>query len=161
MMVLMAKLPSKVLPLASVYRPTAQVHAANDTVMVRGYKHTTGTARHAHTETCPILPLVAGRGRPGVGPAGCLSEGRISSIPSPHPPNSPSAGRLAVLTPGQYTPHPRCPHLIRTLQRVVDEVSLPMGMPGLCSGTTPILVQGPGGPRAGAPAPRVEATSCK
>ena len=34
-----------------------------------------------------------------------------------------------------------------------------MWMMGQCSGTTPILVQGPGGPRAGAmaaPAPRVE-----
>ena len=67
-------------------------------------------------------------------------------------------GCPAVLTPGQYTHHPRCPHLIRTLQRVVDEVSLPVWMPGRCSGTTPILVRGPGGPRAGAmaaPAPRV------
>ena len=35
MMVLMAKLPSKLLPLASVYRPTAKVHAANDALMVR------------------------------------------------------------------------------------------------------------------------------
>ena len=68
-------------------------------------------------------------------------------------------GCPAVLTPGQCTHHPRCPHLIRTLQRVVDEVSLPMWMPGRCAGTTPILVRGPGGPRAGAmvaPAPRVE-----
>ena len=50
MMVLMAKLPSKLLPLASVYRPTAQVHAANDALMVRAYKHMTGFSRHAHTE---------------------------------------------------------------------------------------------------------------
>ena len=50
MMVLMAKLPSKLLPLASVYRPTAQVHVANDALMVRGYKHITGTSRHAHTD---------------------------------------------------------------------------------------------------------------
>ena len=51
MMVLMAKLPSKLLPLASVYRPTAQVHAANNALMVRGYKHMTGIPRHAHTDT--------------------------------------------------------------------------------------------------------------
>ena len=57
-----------------------------------------------------------------------------------------------MLTPGQYTHDPRCPHIIRTLQRVVDEVSLPMWMPGQCSGTTPIVPRGPGGPRAGAPA---------
>ena len=57
-----------------------------------------------------------------------------------------------MLTPGQYTHHPRCPHLIATLQRVVDEVSLPMWMPSPCSGTTPILVRGPGGPRAAAAA---------
>ena len=50
MMVLMAKLRSKLLPVASVYRPTAQVHAANDALMVRGYKHMTGISRHAHTD---------------------------------------------------------------------------------------------------------------
>ena len=50
MMVLMAKLPSKLLPMASAYRPTAQVHAANDGLMVRGYKHMTGISRHAHTD---------------------------------------------------------------------------------------------------------------
>ena len=49
MMVLMAKLPSKLLPLASVYCPTAQVHAARNTLMVQGYKHMTGISRHAHT----------------------------------------------------------------------------------------------------------------
>ena len=50
MMVLMAKLPSKLLSLASVYRPTARVHAANDALMVRAYKHMTGISRHAHTD---------------------------------------------------------------------------------------------------------------
>ena len=67
--------------------------------------------------------------------------------------------RTAVLAPGHYTHHVRCPHLIRALQRVVDEVSLPMWMPGQCSGTTPILVRGPSLPRARAqvtPAPRPE-----
>ena len=49
-----------------------------------------------------------------------------------------------MLTPGQYTHHPGCPHLIATLQRVVDEVSMPMWMPGPCSGTTPIPIRGPG-----------------
>ena len=65
----------------------------------------------------------------------------------------------AVLTPEQYTHHPKCPHLIATLQRVVDEVAMPMWMPGPCSRTSPILVRSPGGPRAGAaaaPAPQVE-----
>ena len=64
-----------------------------------------------------------------------------------------------MLTPGQYTNHPTCPHLIATLQKVVDEVAMPMWMPGPCSGTTPILIRGPGGARAGAaaaPAPQVE-----
>ena len=50
MMVLMAKLPSKLLSLASAYRPTARVHAANDALMVRAYKHMTGISRHAHTD---------------------------------------------------------------------------------------------------------------
>ena len=64
-----------------------------------------------------------------------------------------------MLTPWQYTHHPKCPHLIATLQRVVDEVALPMWMRGHCSGTTPILVQGPGGPHGAAAAtcaPQVE-----
>ena len=124
----------------------------------------TGTCRHAHTDALwglgawlpglgLVLTLVADRGRPGVGPAGCLGQRGVSCVPSLHPPNPPGAqggGYRAVLTPGQYTHHPRCPHLIRTLQRVVDEVSMPMWMPGRCSGTTPILVRGHGGPRAGA-----------
>ena len=33
-----------------------------------------------------------------------------------------------MLKPGEHIHHPRCPHLIATLQRVVDEVSLPMWM---------------------------------
>ena len=64
-----------------------------------------------------------------------------------------------MLTPRQYTHHPRCPHLIGTLQRVLDEVSLPMWMAGPCPGTTPILQLGPDGLKAGAmavPAPQVE-----
>ena len=45
------------------------------------------------------------------------------------------------------------------VQRVVDDVAMPMWMPGPCSGTSPILVRGLGGPRAGvaaALAPQVE-----
>ena len=64
-----------------------------------------------------------------------------------------------MLTPRQYTHHPRCPHLIATLQRVVDEVSMPMWMPGPCSRMTPIPVWGLGRSRVGAaaaPAPQVE-----
>ena len=64
-----------------------------------------------------------------------------------------------MLTPGQYTNHPKCPHLTATLQKVVDEVAMPMWMPGPCSGTTPILIRGPEGPLVGAaaaPAPKVE-----
>ena len=51
MMALMAKPLSKLLPLANGYRPTAQVHMANDVVMVmaRGCKHMTGFSRHGHT----------------------------------------------------------------------------------------------------------------
>ena len=82
MMVLMAKLPSKLLPLASVYRPTAQVHAANNTLMVRGCKHMTG---NAHTDT------VVGRGCPGVGLAGCVGEGSVPRVASLHPPDSSGA----------------------------------------------------------------------
>ena len=50
MVVLMAKLPTKPVSLASVYHPTAQVHAVNDTLIVRGYKHMTGISRHVHTD---------------------------------------------------------------------------------------------------------------
>ena len=42
-----------------------------------------------------------------------------------------------MLTSGQYTHHPLCPYLISTLQRVVDEVYLPMWMQDQCSGTPP------------------------
>ena len=49
-MVLMAKLLSKLFPLASVYRPTAKVHAAVDALMIRAYKHVTAIFRHAHTD---------------------------------------------------------------------------------------------------------------
>ena len=61
-----------------------------------------------------------------------------------------------MLTLGHYTHHVWCPHLFRTLQQVVDEVSLLMWMPGHCSGTTPMLVRGPSKPRAGVPAPPLE-----
>ena len=50
MVVLMAKLPSKLLPLARVYHPTTQVQAANNALMVRANVHITGISRHAHTE---------------------------------------------------------------------------------------------------------------
>ena len=173
MMVLMAKLPSKLLPLASVYRPTARVHAANDALMVRAYKHVTGISRHAHTDAlwgpwehgCQGLTrsehswqaaVVREWVRQG---AWAKQEFRDSQAYSLQKHQALRGGCPAVLTPGRYTHHPKCPHLIATLQRVVDEVALPMWMPGQCSGTTPILVRGPGGPRsaaAAAPAPRVE-----
>ena len=46
----MAKLPSKLLPLASFCRPTAQLDPANDALMLRTYKHMARISRHAHTE---------------------------------------------------------------------------------------------------------------
>ena len=121
MMVLMAKLPSKLLPLASVYRPTAQVHAANDALMVQGYKHMTGISRHAHTTPGalgawllgfdPVLTLVAGRGRPGMGPAGSLGQGGLSGVPDLHPPGTPSAQRGVPCHayPGAVHPPPAVP----------------------------------------------------
>ena len=57
------------------------------------------------------------------------------------------------LTPSTVPPRHRTP------QRVVNEVSVPMWMPGQCSGATPLVVRGPDRPRAGAMvsgAPRVE-----
>ena len=173
MMVLMAKLPSKLLPLASVYRPTAKVHAANDALMVRAYKHVTGISRHAHTDAlwgpwehgCQGLTrsehswqaaVVREWVRQGAWAKQEFGDSQAYSLQTHQ---ALRGGCPAVLTPGQYTHHPKCPHLIATLQRVVDEVAMPMWMPGQCSGTTPILVRGPGGPRsaaAAAPAPRVE-----
>ena len=64
-----------------------------------------------------------------------------------------------MLAPRHYTPHPRFPDLICTLQRVVDEVSLLMWMPGQCWGTTTILLRGPSGPRAGARAAPAESAA--
>ena len=139
MMVLMAKLPSKLLPLASVYRPTAKVHAANDALMVRAYKHVTGISRHAHTDAlwgpwehgCQGLTrsehswqtaVVREWVRQG---AWAKQEFRDSQAYSLQTHQALRGGCPAVLTPGQYTHHPKCPHLIATLQRVVDEVALP------------------------------------
>ena len=173
MMVLMAKLPSKLLPLASVYRPTAYVHAANDALMVRAYKHMTGISRHAHTEAlrgpwehgCQGLTRSSNLWQAAVARewvwqgTWAKEDFRESQTYTLQAHQALRGGSPAVLTPGQSTHHPRCPHLIATLQRVVDEVSMPMWMPGPCSGTTPILVRGPGGSRAGAattPAPQVE-----
>ena len=173
MMVLMAKLPSKLLPLASVYRPTAKVHTANDALMVKAYKHVTGISRHAHTDTlwgpwehgCQGLTRSAHSWQTAVvrewvrQGAWAKREFRDSQAYSLRTHQALRGGCPAVFTPGQYTHQPKCPHLIATLQRVVDEVAMPMWMPGHCSGTTPILVRGPGGPRAAAaaaPAPKVE-----
>ena len=156
-----------------MYRPTAKVHAANDALMVRAYKHVTGISRHAHTDAlwgpwehgCQGLTrsehswqaaVVREWVRQG---AWAKQEFRDSQAYYLQTHQALRGGCPAVLTPGQYTYHPKCPHLIATLQRVVDEVAMPMWMPGQCSGTTPILVRGPGGPRsaaAAAPAPRVE-----
>ena len=64
-----------------------------------------------------------------------------------------------MLTPGQYTHHPTCAHLIATLQRPVDEASMPNWMPDPYSTTTPILVRSLAVSRVGAvaaPAPQVE-----
>ena len=47
-MVLMAKLASKLLPLASVYRPMAQVHGANEALMVREVQ-----AHDGNSPPCP------------------------------------------------------------------------------------------------------------
>ena len=166
MMVLMAKLPSKPLSLASVYRPTAHVHAANDALMVSAYKHVTGISRHAHTDAlwgpwehgCQGLTRSAHSWQTAVvrewvrQGAWAKNEFRDSQTYSLQTHQALRGGCLAVLTPGQYTHHPKCPHLIATLQRVVDNMAMPMWMPGPCSGTTPILVRGPGGPRAGAAA---------
>ena len=114
MMVLMAILPSKLLPLASVY------HVPRPMCMPRTtpqwwYKHMMETSRYAHMDAT----LQTHRALRG----GCP----------------------AMPTPGQYTHHPWCPRLLRTLQRVVDEVFQPMGMPGRCSGNSPILVRAPAG----------------
>ena len=126
MMVLMAKLPSKLLPVASVYRPTAQVHAANDALMVRGYKHMTGTSRHAHTDA---LWGHGEHGRQGLARsshswqvavvrewvrqgAWAKEEFRASQAHTLRTHRVLEGGCPAAFTLGQYTHHPRCPHLI-------------------------------------------------
>ena len=166
MMVLMVKLPSKLFPLASVYRPTAQVHAANDALMVRAYKHMTRISHHAHTEAlwgswehgCHDLTRSAHSWQTGVvrewvrQGAWAKEEFRNSQSYTLKAHQALRGGCPAVLTPVQYTHHPRCPHLIATLQRVVDDMAMPMWMSGPCPGTSPILVRGPGG-GSGGPCP--------
>ena len=121
MMVLMAKLPSKPLPVASVYRPTAQVHAANDALMVRGYKHMTGTSCHTHTDAlwgpwehgCQGLARsshswqvadVRKWVRQG---AWAKEEFHASQAYTLQTNQALRGGCPAVLTPGHYTHHPR------------------------------------------------------
>ena len=129
MMVLMAKLPSKLLPLASVYRPTAQVHAANDALMVRGYKHMTGTSRHAYMDAlwgpwehgCQSLTRSSQTWQVAVvwewvrQGAWAKEAFRASQAYTLETYQALRGGCPAVLAPGHYTHHPRCPHFIRTL----------------------------------------------
>ena len=49
-MVLEAKVPAKLYAAASVNHPMATVQHANGTLLVRCWKHITGTSRLAHTE---------------------------------------------------------------------------------------------------------------
>ena len=93
MMVLMAKLPSKLLPRASVYRPTAQVHAANDALVVRGYKH---------TRESPAMPTQT----PSRGPGSMAAK----AWPGPHTrgrPRSSGNGSGRVLGPKRTFASPR------------------------------------------------------
>ena len=155
-----------------MYCPTAQLQVANDALMVQGHKHMAGISRHAHNDAlwgpkehdCHGLTRSshsrqAAVAREWVWHGAWAKEGfheyqtytlwALQAL---------KEGCPAVLTLGQCTHHPWCPYLIATLQRVVNEVSLPMWMPGPYSGTTPILVRSPRGPRAGAvvaPAPKV------
>ena len=173
MMVLMAKPPSKLLPPASVCRPTAQVHAANDALVVQAYKHMVRISHHAHTEalwgpwehgcqglarSSPSWQTAVTRDevRHGARAKEDFGESQTYTLQAHQ---ALRGGCRAVLTPGQYTNQPSCPHLIATLQRVVDEMSMPMWMPSPCLGMTLILVRGPRGSRVGAaaaPAPKVE-----
>ena len=101
---------------------------------------------------------MADPGCPGVGPAWSLGQKGVPGLLDLFPPGAADAQR-GMFTPRQYTHHPRCPHLVATLQQVVEDVAMPMTMPGLCSRTSSILIRGPGGTRAGAaaaPAPQVE-----
>ena len=137
--------------LASVYRPTAHVHAANDAVMVRAYKHMAGISRHAHTEPLSEPWEHGCQGLTGSSQtwhtavtrewvrqgAWAKEDFRQSQTYTVQAHQALKGGCPAVLTPGQYTHHPRCPHLIATQQEVVDEVSMPMWMPNPCLGTTP------------------------
>ena len=124
MMVLMAKLPSKLLPLANVYRPTGQVHAANDALMVKGYKHMMGTSRYP-TQT-PSVPRPQGRARSSrswhvavvrewVPYSACAKEEfRASQAYTVQTHEALRGACPAVLTLGQYTHHPQFSHLIHT-----------------------------------------------
>ena len=49
-------------------------------------------------------------------------------------------GCAAVMAPGQWTHDRYSPHLLRGLQLAVDQVGLPMWLPGQCKGTSPITL---------------------
>ena len=134
MMVLMAKLPSKLLPMASVCRCTAQVHVGNDTLMVRGYKHMTGISRHAHTDAlwgprehgCQGLPRSSYSWQTAVARewvrqrAWAKEDFRQSQAYTLQTHQALRGGCPAVPNPGRYTHHPRCPHFTCTLQQLVN-----------------------------------------
>ena len=164
MMVLMAKLPSKLLPLASVYRPTAQVHAANDTLMVRGYKHMTGTSRHAHTDalwgpwehgsqglTRSSLSWQVTVVREWVQQGAWAKKAFLASRAyTLRTHQALRGGCPAVLTPGHYTHHARCPHLIRTCSRWWTRYPYRCGCRASAQAPPPYRCRAPAGPRAGA-----------
>ena len=144
-----------------------------DALMVRGYKHMKGMSRHAHTDallgpwehgyqglTRSSQSWQAAVAREWVGQGAWAKEDFRESQTYTLQTHQALRGGIALpCSPRDNAPTPRCPHLIGTLQRVVDEVFVPIWMRGPCSGTTPILMRGPGGPRAGAvaaPAPGVE-----
>ena len=120
MMVLMAKLPSKLLPLANVYRPTAQVHAAYNALMVSENNHMIGTSRHARIDAlwkpwehgCQGLTrfshfwqvtVVQEWVRHG---AWALEAFCVSQAYTLQTQQVLRGGCPAVLTPGHYTHHP-------------------------------------------------------
>ena len=125
MMVLKAQLPSKVFPRANVFRhrPSAQLHTANNALMVRGYKHMTGTPPPPCPHGCavgalgagcwllgprPVFSLWANRGRLVVGAVGCLGEGSNAHVRDVHCADSPGTWRR--LPSGAYRKalHPPC-----------------------------------------------------
>ena len=154
MMMIDSEVPSWWYTVASVYKPTLEHHRANDKLLLRICKRTTGFSRYAKTH-----PIWAPRKDFGMGLMQAATrhvvavqrewirhygsckpyfrEGLLEYLKVIH---KHYGGCPAVLLPHQKNIRVG-PHVWACLQHVVTQVDLPMWLPGTCSKKSHILVK--------------------